>query len=421
MALALRLASRGRRPADHGVIAALLTLAVLACLSAALAAKPDQAFRELALLVGLIAIAAVAAEPDRGADASRWLPVVLVSVSSYAAVILMVALLQVGATGGVDAYTVLLGHDNPRAFNHVQTVALPLAAAGLVSGISWVRRLSWVALLISGILLGASAGRGTVLSLAAAVLCLLLTGKRQARRIALRLLVAISLAVMLGWLMFHVLFLAQEGMPAATQAYAPSRLAGDQSRLLLWSEAFHAGLESPWLGVGPGHLALGAHAKAAHPHNAYLQMAAEYGLPAMLLVLGLLVMFLRRLVRAVRASPEDDDGAIGCCLLAAWAALLTDSFLSGVWVMPVSQVWIALLAGWSAGWLQSHEKAANSESPRSAKGCGFAISGVLIATQVALWVSVWPEICDLPAHLRQVEKKFPSERAHPRFWSHGHF
>ena len=64
-------------------------------------------------------------------------------------------------------------------------------------------------------------------------------------------------------------------------------LLDSDGRLQLWQIAWHSIQTHPWFGVGPGHFAVVAYPTEtlhAHPHNAWIKMACEWGIPAALLM-----------------------------------------------------------------------------------------------------------------------------------------
>ena len=77
------------------------------------------------------------------------------------------------------------------------------------------------------------------------------------------------------------------------------------ARLVLWKWAGGAILEAPWMGIGSMHLAQRWNDDAAHPHNVYLQVAAEWGLPMLFVCLALVGRGLLRIVEAVRRSTAE--------------------------------------------------------------------------------------------------------------------
>lgn len=76
----------------------------------------------------------------------------------------------------------------------------------------------------------------------------------------------------------------------------------EASRLYLWQSALTLARQNPWLGVGPGRFAEGYHrlppvpewAYFEDPHNAYLRLIAEWGVPVALLFFGWLFWKLDR-------------------------------------------------------------------------------------------------------------------------------
>lgn len=393
---------------------AALALAALGLLSCASAANPWMALREFLNLACLAAVAAVlAAQRD---DALKWLPrTAALAVMAYALPTLGMAV--IGALQGLPlgADLPLPGFANRRYLNHVQTVALPLAACGIVMFSSpALRLLTGLGLLASMVLLWITLGRGSLLGFAVALAvlgALWWRGRREVRPLAIvfggSLLLAAPLAASLQALLAPLAQasgLARE--PAALE------LASDHSRFSLWLKAWDMFLQSPLLGAGPMHYAYGNHEKAAHPHSMPLQLLAEWGLPATLLVALLcawLVMALARRLRSARGA----DARLGAGLLAAWAAVLVDSWFSGLWAMPVSQMWLATLLGLSWAWLGQHTQ----PTPHAARG----LRWLPLLLCGALLLHALPEMVDLRAHLASVKQAFPGEGARPRFWSQGHF
>jgi len=111
-------------------------------------------------------------------------------------------------------------------------------------------------------------------------------------------------------------------------------LAGSKSdRLAIWSEAWQMFLQAPLLGVGFGeftwnHFHLSEQAPEIvrgalynHCHNIVLQVLAELGLPAVMLLVGGVVLWLRRLVKA------DDFTAEKWWVLALLSVLAIHSML----------------------------------------------------------------------------------------------
>ena len=88
----------------------------------------------------------------------------------------------------------------------------------------------------------------------------------------------------------------------------------------------------------------------AHPHNWPLQIAAEWGLPA----LGLLAFGFFRLGNAIRRTTIEDYRLVALTMAVAVALLL--GLVDGNLVMPVSQIGAALALGMLMGALHSREQ-----------------------------------------------------------------
>src|SRR5476651_1958481 len=107
-------------------------------------------------------------------------------------------------------------------------------------------------------------------------------------------------------------------------------------------------LERPWLGFGPMHFADIANDIAAHPHQAILQWASEWGVPSTLCVIALVARAgwtTLGIVREPALSVVPVD-LLRLCLFASLIGALTQAMVDGVIVMPVSQLWLALVVGW---------------------------------------------------------------------------
>lgn len=181
--------------------------------------------------------------------------------------------------------------------------------------------------------------------------------------------------------------------------------------------------QSPWLGIGPMHYAHYPNLKAAHPHNIYLQTAAEWGLPMLLLVIGLGVSALRNLALAIRRCPQAQQRDCGVGLFLACIAIAVDGLFSGNFVMPVSQVWIAFTFGWALAWVarqRTTEPGVRVEGGGKISLQRVAVLGLLVSQLWLAW-SVWPEARHLDEHVKQVMDQAPNTKMHPRFWWHGWF
>ncbi|OLF12305.1 polymerase [Actinophytocola xinjiangensis] len=302
-------------------------------------------------LVALLSSAVHAGEPFTAEYLGRWLPflaltVVLADVAAReAAVVALLASAVAGASvagagalvsvaAGAARATGPLPDPNDLAF--VLVAALPLVAAVLPGRPSPVERVlaaGAVGLLVAGTL--ATFSRGGLLALAAAVVWLVW------RRVLPVRVLAVSVA---GLAVAGVAAMAALG-PALTRALREKSFIAESNvdtRELRWRAAARMLGENPVLGVGPGgfrseYVTASRNAELAEPtpvaHNMYLEVAAEFGLPALVLFLGLAAAALVATERAVRHGPDRRTAlAVQASLV---AVLVAATFLSEQYYLPL--------------------------------------------------------------------------------------
>ena len=190
-------------------------------------------------------------------------------------------------------------------------------------------------------------------------------------------------------------------------------------RDILWSKALTAAATNPWLGIAPMHFAYFSTDIGAHPHNIVLQWVSEWGIPAGTLLAGVCVTGAIAYVRHVR-----DAGAVAECrramirvaLLAALAGAGAQAMVDGVFVMPVSQTTLALLAGWAISLVVDAKTASKTSIfERSA----FAV--LILTSAATVSFGVIPEIGRLPDRERAYLAAKPEGTwLMPRFWAQGY-
>ena len=331
-------------PRPVGVLS--LTLFAIGLASSAFSARPLYALLEVGHLVLLVLLAAlVAAECRRSENrfVSILIGTLLLGIGIY---IFRVVMSFAGHIGfGFPAWPEAnVGFIHPRYFNQLQTWTLPLVAfaslhfsrQGRLPRIATMAALAiwWSLLFASG---GRGAFLGTVVGLAAVALLY--------RRRSLPLVRIYLIAAPLGFAAFLVIF-KWLGVAGASIL---DRGLGDTGRLGLWEAAIQMMQSNPVFGVGPMHFAHAEALAAAHPHNAFLQLGSEWGVPALAIGVTLVVLVARSLWRDrneyAPASETDAQGHLRMALVAALTAGLAHGMLSGMFVTPLSQMMAALLAG----------------------------------------------------------------------------
>ena len=243
---------------------------------------------------------------------------------------------------------------HPRFYNHLQTFSIPLIAAlPFVFGSS--RKLKLIAVVLIGLqwcLILVSGGRGSVVSLIAAfsLAALLFPSNRRAW-----LSIHVAGLILGVAIFFAALESNQSVSPGGGQFVSQSigrPMAHTTGRTFMWEISWHQAVNQPWLGVGPARFACEYYPSIiAHPHNFPVTIMAEWGFPALVLIMlvsawlgwGLIVKCRQNLDG--RASSDILVAMLSCSIIAATVHAL----VSGVLIMPASQVMTVLVGGWAFG------------------------------------------------------------------------
>lgn len=398
-------------------------IALLALASALRAPDLMMAMRELGIFAGLVAIVMVVARiPD-----SILVPSVVASAASaaYIAVVLLIIGMTYLTGQNLNRVELFFGYDNHRFFNHVQTAALPLAilAVTVAPQRTWLRLVAWFAAIGGFALLLVIAGRGTMVGIVVGAVAAGGIFGRASFATLRNLVVAAALGLVLFTVLFFFFPLLTGAGPGLSEGHYDSRLGSVEVRFFLWQIAQSYIEQAPWLGIGPMHYAHFPNGVAAHPHNIYLQIAAEWGIPMLVLVIAAAALMLRKLAVAVRRCTDTRERDCGVGIFMACVAIGVDGMFSGNFVMPVSQVWIAFTFGWALAWLagqSGNEQAALSQLVGTISLKRIAVLGLLVSQIWMAW-SVWPEVRYLDSHIKESMDRVPTAVKNPRFWSHGWF
>jgi putative inorganic carbon (hco3(-)) transporter len=425
---------RGTMPGvfQGGAGIALAIFFVLGIFSAALAFTPRFALFEVANFFLLYLLAsAVAAEVAGNGQASLLSAIRALAFACAPYVFLFIVAyvggLSLGIPLALDDFTT--NFSNIRFFNHTQTSTLPLLIL-LCCLTPRTSKLRWLWLTVTTywwMALFATTGRGTLLGMAAGCVAVAVLARGRAWPYLRAVILTGTFGVLAYFLFLTVVpaLLGVAGMNSFT--FAIERTAADptSARTPLWHLAMALIKEHPWFGVAPMHFAhyTGQLHIAAHPHDWLLQIGAEWGIPALLCLLAALALGARALLRA-GARIERGDAAnqtIFAALVVGAVAILVDGLVSGIFVMPQSQLAIALYLGCAIGWRRSVIPAVPAAAPsRTWRMAGMACIVMAMACVIA---GAWPEAL---AKLRN-EELTPAEQAlnngdqWPRLWKAGHF
>ena len=406
------------RLVDRPTALGLVLIVGLGLVSSALAHQPLWAFTEVALFIscGAIAVAVALLRRHAGEPLDRVLILMVVLLCLIKSIQYLYAGALAFASGArvLDPDALLSGFSNKRFYGQFQTFTLPLLALPLLMPkVSRSVRGAVFALLCVWWLIAISGGtRGTWLGMAVAGVALALLGPWGRRWLAWQLA-----AVCGGLLLYTALFTLLTGaLGVEVGSGVSDRLTTSLSgRGPIWWQAWHMIVERPWLGFGPMHFADIANPIAAHPHQAILQWASEWGVPSALCVAALAWRggwATLRVLRARACSTARVDLLRGC-LFAALLGALTQAMVDGVIVMPNSQVWLALVVGWLMA-LHVWRAAPGASLP-------WAWAGWRVAAVLSVGLLVWVVMRDAP-HIEQAQQGYlegGNQHLQPRFWAQG--
>lgn len=383
-------------------------LVLLGLCSSLLAAWPEWALKEWSRYVGLI-ILALAAGGLTGRP--TWLNFALWAMAAVGfihAYQFLIYYLMAFVTGirMLDADILFSGFSNPRFFGQFQVMLLPVMAL-LVEYCRQQRRIS-IAVLLGLALISqwciafTLGGRGLWLGLLASHIALLLINRQLWRIVALQ-----AVAALLGFLLFLLLFKLIPFWLGLDPILRDSLRTSLSGRERIWQWAWEMALDKPWLGVGPMHYSATYNPIAAHPHQVVLQWLAEWGFAATFIALAIGAWGLLHGARCLRqASANELDAGLWVAIVGALVLAQVD----GVFVMPYTETWLALLIGLAlARW---SKPATPSRTQRLA--CAIiAIPVLLILGKVLISEApTLPQTAD--AYMAQHHTGWT-----PRFWSQG--
>ncbi|WP_143751274.1 O-antigen ligase [Collimonas sp. PA-H2] len=418
---------------DYRMLSFLALFFALGLASSAIAYSPRHALLEWSNLLLLVVMSSLIAMEirDKGSILLDRILLVCGLGSAFYIFIEIINYIAIVNAGGQPANIIFVsGFDNYRFLNHVQTITLPLLGLFICrSDDSRKKIFAWVVTSVWWTLLYVSAGRGTFIGMLAGVGVTWIFLRKDALPWS-RVMLWSALAGMAVYLLFYVLIPLTLGLQPFGFLFA---VAGrtmenpDSGRWPLWIRAWEIMLGHPWLGAGPLHFAhFGRTVQAgAHPHNWVAQIACEWGIPAFLCLVAALALGLRKLqgVRRYLLPADRENRLTLAALLTAAVAILVDGLVSGLIVMPTSQLWIALYIGITWGWLASlRSPQAEATLRLSPVTRVFTIAGLLTLLYF-LGNGLWPEIGNLKLYEEQNLQQdiYADPISRPRIWLGGYF
>jgi O-antigen ligase len=251
----------------------------------------------------------------------------------------------------VGAETLLVGFANPRFPAQLQVLTIPLLPLALqrLQGRFWracfgvVGGLWWMCFIGSG-------SRTGWIAIAASALVVAFLAEQGRRWLRWQALFGAS-GAMLWLLLFHLLP-ALLSVPTAPETGRFTNFASIGARWELWRLSIDAARAQPLLGLGPMHFAYVDNGLGAHPHNFWLRLAAEWGIPAMLLILSATLALLVGLWRRLHQDHDSASRNVGVALFAALIAWGVGTLSDGYMVVPTSQAMSAVVLMLAVMWLR---------------------------------------------------------------------
>lgn len=243
-----------------------------------------------------------------------------------------------------------VGFSNIRAFNQYQLwsiglVLLPLLCFELRKT---TRIFLHIALCAWWVLLFYSASRGVLF---AWLIGMCLTGLVY-QKLSLPFLRLQLINCITGFISYQILFKLTPTLNSSVLVTQSIARQTTYDRLALWDQAMLMIKSYPVFGVGPMHYAW-FNRTNGHPHNSILQLAAEWGLPATILILLIFAYgfyhWFKKFNRTQLRTQSKQDSSLTIILFFTIITNAAYSLVDGVIVMPISQVLMSTMIGLMLG------------------------------------------------------------------------
>jgi putative inorganic carbon (HCO3(-)) transporter len=327
--LILDLIATGRPLRFDGAHALLFVLLAIGCASTLIAHSPSDAVATTIRYGGFVLLFVITTQfVDDPSLISRLLWVLTVS-GAVAAVLAISNMLGGRSLFAKPSY----GDSNDLAY--ILATTLPLTAWMIVRSRRF-RPLAVACFLTMAMGLVLTLSRGAFVGLAVGVVFLAWTEPRTRRAVVLSIIVVGAVAA--GLATTH-----RAIWVTAVNAKERVAAANVESRLELWHAAAIMTAEHPLLGVGPGNFSSEAVQTLGRPvgapsfvaHDAYLEVAAEFGVGGFIAFLAFLIMQWSRLARAVShpdLRPLVSAVRVSFVIAVVGALTLSEQFYAPIWI-----------------------------------------------------------------------------------------
>lgn len=325
-----------------------------------------------------------------------------------------------------------IGFSHIRFFNQYQTWTLPLIPLLiLLVPRSWkaVQIIALTVLACWWMLLIAAGGRGTVVAVVGSIVVTgIIFHKKAWPWIKWQCLGTVG-----GFLLYGILFVYLPNaesiavtLPGTEAGLLTRDLSNTNSRLLYWQTALELASEDHLLGAGPMQYAVSSN-RAAHPHNALMQWLAEWGIPSTLALLGIAIWgmwaWVRQCKKVISKQPKPHVVWTRVALSSALFAGLAHALVSGILIMPLSQVLLVVIIGWTLGLFVEEKNGGKRRKKKELMLVGGQTQILLVLFMVgAIILVVWGTIPDLFLLVDRQSFYLQESGGHwllPRYWQQG--
>ncbi len=398
---------------------AITVFFTLGIISALFSESPRHSFIEISLLflLFLTSLYIASAITRNTITTSEWLMTTFVfAIALHFAAFLSQFIMVLQGRIEPSSAGLFTGFLNPRFENQWEGMILPIIIGTAIYYKKQSLKVFYITLFLSAFIwmnILFSSGRGVVIATFTGVL---LTGIlfKAHRKIWWELnLSVLASGIVLYVLAIFVIYLATGTYMLAHQEFIDSTSAG---RLTLWLSALELTNLNPFIGIGPIQFSqLDQNEIAAHPHNIILQLLVEWGVIAMLLAVAItsygFIKWISFSTDKIKTNPEST--ILYSALTSSFITGNLHALVSGVWVMPLSQLTLIIIIGWMYGLYRQED----TDIKPASKPYVFVVLILIVLTTFIY--SLYPELSNLANWIQTSFEATGYSMLHPRFWSQG--
>ena len=393
---------------------------IIGILSSIRLAHPAYALVDVAMIFVMIMLIAVTAASRElaGTLFDRWAVGLLAAMGLAVAVEELMGFLAGWVFGFEFDFNLALMHfGHPRFYNQLQTWSIPVLAALplLFPAKRWIKFACIALLGLQWFLVIAVGARGTAGSLFVAMVFVALWLPEQRKSWLRYQLMGVLTGIVIysGVLFMNGVLIPQSKLGDFYANSAGRSMMHTSGRNKIWRLSVDDAIKHPLLGAGPTHYACdGEKIRAAHPHSFPVRILGEWGLIALLLVLILAIRigfsFLKNLKYNNKASQTDPP--LRAMLAISLIAGVIHACVSGLLIMPASQVATILIAGW----ILSLSGNVRLQAKIPSMAFSLSVAGVFITCAVLVFaISESTQLSERASYATQNGPMLP------RFWQDG--